>query len=384
LTCFIMPHDRSHEDLPLLLYSKSGKENAVATVARFEIGHTGFIDPNGHATQSLPAFALDSATLVPMYRAMVLTRLFDTKAVAMQRTGQLGTFASALGAEAIGVGLASAMRPEDLLLPSYRDHAAQLLRGVSMTEILLYWAGDERGSDFAVARHDFPNAIPIASQLCHAVGVAYACKLRSEPRVAVCMVGDGATSKGDFYEGMNLAGVWQAPLVLVISNNQWAISMPRSAQTAAATLAQKAIAAGIEGLQVDGNDIIAVRHVAQQALDKARSGGGPTLIEALSYRLGDHTTADDATRYRDAGVVQQQWLLEPIRRLRNYLVHLGAWDKDKEADLHTQCAARVAQAVQAFVNTPPPAASAMFDCLYAVLPRALEAQRAVALEQGDA
>ena len=356
----------------------------MATVARFEIGHTGFIDPQGVAIQPLPAFALDGAVMVPMYRAMLLTRLFDAKAVAMQRTGQLGTFASSLGAEAIGVGLASAMRPEDVLLPSYRDHAAQLLRGVSMTEVLLYWGGDERGSDFAVARHDFPNAIPIASQLCHAAGVAYACKLRGEPRVALCMVGDGATSKGDFYEGMNLAGVWQAPLVIVISNNQWAISMPRGAQTAASTLAQKAIAAGIEGLQVDGNDIIAVRHVAQQALDKARGGGGPTLIEALSYRLGDHTTADDATRYRDAGLVQQQWLLEPILRLRSYLVRLGAWDKDKEADLHKQCAALVDQAAQAFLNTPAPAASAMFDCLYATLPRALEAQRAMALEQGDA
>ncbi len=357
----------------------------MATVASFEIDHTGFIDPQGVATQPLPGFALDSAALVPMYRAMVLTRLFDAKAVAMQRTGQLGTFASSLGAEAIGVGLASVMRPEDVLLPSYRDHAAQLVRGVSMTEILLYWGGDERGSDFAVARHDFPNAIPIASQVCHAAGVALACKLRDTPRVAVCMVGDGATSKGDFYEGMNLAGVWQAPLVIVISNNQWAISMPRSAQTAASTLAQKAIAAGIEGRQVDGNDIIAVRHVAQQALDKARGGGGPTLIEALSYRLGDHTTADDATRYRDAGVVQQQWLLEPILRLRNYLVRLNAWDKEREAALHRDCAAQVDQAAQAFLKTPAPAASAMFDHLYATLPRALETQRAMAMavEQRD-
>ena len=135
---------------------------------------------------------------------------------------------------------------------------------------------------------------------------------------------------------------------------------------------------------MDGNDIIAVRQVAQQALDKARGGGGPTLIEALSYRLGDHTTADDATRYRDTGLVQQQWLLEPILRLRSYLVRLGAWDKDKEADLHKQCGALVDQAAQAFLNTPAPAASAMFDYLYATLPRALEAQRAMALEQGDA
>lgn len=353
----------------------------MVTVASFSISHTGFINPQGEATGPLPPLAADCAALTDMYRAMVLTRLFDKKAVALQRTGQLGTFPSAIGAEAIGVGLASAMRPEDILVPSYRDHAAQLLRGVSMAEILLYWGGDERGSDFAVPRHDFPNCVPIASQVCHAAGAAYACKLRREPRVAVCMAGDGATSKGDFYEGMNLAGVWQAPLVIVISNNQWAISLPRRAQTAAATLAQKAIAAGIEGVQVDGNDVTAVRHVAQQALDKARSGGGPTLIEAITYRLGDHTTADDASRYRDAAEVQQQWLREPVTRLRNYLARLGAWDKDREISLHQECAARVEQAVADFLQVPPPDADAMFDHLYAALPRSLEPQRAMARRQ---
>jgi pyruvate dehydrogenase E1 component alpha subunit len=353
----------------------------MVTVASFSISHIGFINPQGEAAGPLPPFATESAVLADMYRAMVLTRLFDKKAVALQRTGQLGTFPSAIGAEAIGVGLATVMRAEDVLVPSYRDHAAQLLRGVSMTEILLYWAGDERGSDFAIPRHDFPNCVPIASQVCHAAGAAYACKLRREPRVTVCMAGDGATSKGDFYEGMNLAGVWQAPLVIVISNNQWAISLPRRAQTAAATLAQKAIAAGIEGVQVDGNDVMAVRHVAQQALDKARSGGGPTLIEAITYRLGDHTTADDASRYRDAAEVQQQWLREPITRLRNYLVRLGAWDKDREISLHQECTARVEQAVANFLEIAPPNVDAMFDHLYAALPRTLEPQRAMARRQ---
>jgi pyruvate dehydrogenase E1 component alpha subunit len=313
-----------------------------------------------------------------MYRAMVLSRLFDRKAVALQRTGYLGTFASALGQEAIGVGLASAMRSDDVLLPSYRDHAAQLVRGVSMTEILLYWAGDERGSDFAIPRHDFPNCVPIASQVCHAAGAAYACKLRREPRVAVCIAGDGATSKGDFYEGLNLAGVWQAPLVLVINNNGWAISLPRSRQSAAQTLAQKAIAAGVDGEQVDGNDAVAMRYVVQRALDKARSGAGPSLIEAISYRLGDHTTSDDANRYRDAGDVQRQWALEPVLRLRSYLAGIGAWDKEREDALHRECVAAVEQAVQAFMATPAPQPAAMFEHLYAVLPHALLEQRAMA------
>jgi pyruvate dehydrogenase E1 component alpha subunit len=204
-------------------------------------------------------------------------------------------------------------------------------------------------------------------------------QLRREPRVAVCILGDGASSKGDFYEALNIAGVWRLPLVMVISNNQWAISVPRSIQSGAQTLAQKAIAAGIEGLQVDGNDVIAVRQVTQEALDKARGGGGATLIEALTYRLGDHTTADDATRYRDAQAVARQWALEPVLRLRNHLALHGAWDKDREEGLKRECTALIDQAVEAYLATPVPPPQAMFDHLYAALPAALAEQRAAAL-----
>ncbi len=351
----------------------------MSIVARFEIDYTRFLDPQGNPTQALPEWAQDPALLLRWYRAMLQTRLFDTKAIALQRTGKLGTFASALGQEAIGVGVASAMRAEDVLLPSYRDHAAQFVRGVTMLESLLYWSGDERGSDFAVPRHDFAIAVPIATQVCHAAGVAYAFKLRRQPRVAVCILGDGATSKGDFYEGMNLGGVWQAPLVLIVNNNQWAISVPRSTQSAAQTLAQKALAAGIEGHQVDGNDIIAVHQAARQAIDKARAGAGPTLIEALSYRLGDHTTADDATRYRDAETVQRYWAEEPVQRLRNYLVRLGLWSKEQEEQLIADCNQAINQAVEAYLAAPMPGVAAMFDYQYARLPEMLQAQRAQAL-----
>ncbi|MFZ5509602.1 MAG: pyruvate dehydrogenase (acetyl-transferring) E1 component subunit alpha [Pseudomonadota bacterium] len=351
----------------------------MTTVASFEIRYTQFLDPQGEPVQALPEFARDPAQLIRLYRAMVLTRSFDAKAIALQRTGKIGTFASALGQEAVGVGVASAMRPEDVFLPSYREHAAQFFRGVTMVESLLYWGGDERGSNFAAARHDFPNCVPIATQVCHAAGVAYAFKLRREPRVAVCICGDGGTSKGDFYEGMNVAGVWRLPLVMVANNNQWAISVPRSRQSAAQTLAQKAIAAGIEGRQIDGNDIIAVRHAVSEALDKARSGGGPTLIEALTYRLGDHTTADDATRYRDAEDVSKQWQLEPIARLRNHLARIGAWDKGKEEALLRECADEVNRAVEEYLAVPPPPPEAMFDHLYATLPAPLQEQRQQAL-----
>ena len=350
----------------------------MTTVARFEIDYTQFVNPEGEATQPLPDFAKEPAALIALYRAMLLARAFDAKAIALQRTGKIGTFASALGQEAVGVGVASAMRTDDVLVPSYRDHPAQFFRGVTMTESLLYWGGDERGSDFAVPRGDFANCVPIATQVAHATGAAYAFGLRHEPRVAVCMLGDGGTSRGDFYEALNMAGVWRVPMVTVVNNNQWAISVPRSLQSAAATLAQKAIAAGVDGRQVDGNDVIAVRYVVEAALDKARGGGGPALIEALTYRLGDHTTADDATRYRDAESVRQQWSFEPIGRLRNYLARIGAWDKDREEALQRECAERVNEAVEAYIATPPPTTDAMFDCLYATLPAVLEAQRAEA------
>ncbi|WP_207001916.1 pyruvate dehydrogenase (acetyl-transferring) E1 component subunit alpha [Trinickia mobilis] len=346
----------------------------MTTTASFHIGYTQYLGPDGEPVQPLPAFARDPAALVALYRAMVLTRAFDTKAVALQRTGKLGTFASSVGQEAIGVGVASAMQPGDVLFPSYRDHAAQLLRGVTMTESLLYWGGDERGSDFGVPRDDFPNCVPIGTQVCHAAGAAYAFMLRREPRVAVAIFGDGGTSKGDFYEAMNLAGVWRAPLVLVVNNNQWAISVPRSRQSAAQTLAQKAIAAGIDGLQVDGNDVIAVHHVVHAALAKARRGDGPTLIEALSYRLGDHTTADDATRYRDAELTNKQWEYEPLLRLRTYLMRANGWDKAQEEALAKTCHAEVEQAVEAYLAIPQPDVSAMFDHLFETLPAAMREQ----------
>lgn len=353
--------------------------DAMTTVATFAVEYFQFIDPQGNVTAPLPSFGNDGAALVAMYRAMNLTRVFDARAIALQRTGKLGTFASSLGQEAVSVGVASAMRAEDVLLPSYRDHGAQLLRGVSLVESLLYWGGDERGNDFAGARHDFPNCVPIGTQTLHAAGVAYALKLRAEPRVAVCMIGDGGTSRGDFYEAMNFAGVNALPVVFVINNNQWAISVPRHRQTAAETLAQKAIAAGIPGVQVDGNDIIAVRHTISEVLARAREGGGPSLVEALTYRLGDHTTADDATRYRDAEEVATHWKREPIARLRAYLLRQGLWDQAREEEWLRECTARVDAAVDAYFQIDPPRVEAMFDHLYASLPGSLLDQRVEAL-----
>jgi 2-oxoisovalerate dehydrogenase E1 component alpha subunit len=351
----------------------------MTVVAQFEIHHSRFLDEHGKAVEGLPAFARDPANLVALYRWMVLMRAYDAKAIALQRTGQLGTFASLLGKEAIEAGVGSAMAKDDVFLMTYRENGVQLMRGVTLKEMFLYWGGDERGSDYAGPRRDFPICITIAAHATHAVGVAYAMKLRREPRVAVCAIGDGATSKGDFYEGLNAAGAWKLPVVFVVTDNQWAISVPRAKQSAARTLAQKAIAAGIEGVQVDGNDIIAVRHAMDQALAKARSGGGPTLVEAITYRLSDHTTADDASRYRSPDELAEAWKREPVLRLRTYLTGLGAWNKAREDALLKECNEQVQAAAQAYLDTPPPTAEQMFDHLYATLPAALQKQRAAAL-----
>ena len=347
---------------------------ATNEVAQFHVRRECFLDADGSVHGDLPGFAQDRGEVVGLYEAMLVTRSFDEKAVALQRTGRLGTFASSLGQEAVGVGVASAMQSDDVLVPSFRDQGAQLWRGVSMEELLLYWGGDERGSDFAGPREDFPVSIPVASHLLHAAGVALAFKLRGEQRSAVCVFGDGATSKGDFYEALNLAGVWRLPVIFVVSNNRWAISVPREAQTAAATLAQKAIAAGMEGVQVDGNDVFAVRHVVEAAL--ARAATAPTLVEALTYRLGDHTTADDASRYRDDAQVSQHWKLEPVARLKRYLTEHLDWSKDEEEALLAATRERVEEAARRYLETQALPATAMFDHLYAQLPAGAAAQRA--------
>jgi pyruvate dehydrogenase E1 component alpha subunit len=351
----------------------------MSVVAKFEIHYTQFLDEHGNAVAPLPDFARNPEDLLPLYRWMTLMRAYDAKAIALQRTGQLGTFASMLGNEAVDAGVGSAMTKDDVFLMTYRENGAQLMRGVKLEELFLYWGGDERGSDFAAARGDFPVCITIGAHVTHAVGAAYAIKLRREPRAAVCTFGDGATSKGDFYEGLNAAGVWQLPVVFVATNNQWAISVPRRGQSAAQTLAQKAIAAGIEGLQVDGNDVIAVRHAMDRALAKARGGGGPTLVEALTYRLSDHTTADDASRYRNPDELAEAWKREPILRLRTYLTNAGVWDKAREDALLRECNDQVQAAAQTYLDRPPPTVGQMFDHLYARPPAALQKQRAQAV-----
>ena len=341
----------------------------------FEIEFQQFFDKGGNVVRPLPSFAQNARELIPLYSAMLKTRIFDEKAVALQRTGRLGTYASSLGQEAVGVGIAATMRVDDVFLPSFREQSAMLMRGVSMEELLLYWGGDERGSNFLEARADFPICIPVASHFPHATGVAFAIKYEKKDVVAVAVAGDGATSKGDFYEAINAAGIWRLPVVFVVINNQWAISVPRSKQTAAKTLAQKAVAAGIEGIQVDGNDVVAMRDVVSHALKRARNGKGPSLIEAVTYRLSDHTTADDASRYRNDEEVSQHWKSDPMGRLRKYLEANNVWDHKLEEVERAKISELVEAAIKNYLNTPPQDETSIFDHLFAELPPALQKQR---------
>ena len=350
-------------------------------VARFEICYQQTLDQRAKLCAPLPEFTNDHEYLIALYRTMVLTRIFDQKAIALQRIGKLGTYPPSYGQEAIATAIGHTMQEKDVFLPYYRDHATQIQRNVQMSEILTYWGGDERGSNFAHNKHDFPICVPIASQCLHAAGVAFAFKYKKSSAVAVVSIGDGGTSEGDFYEALNVAGVWNLPLVFVINNNQWAISVNIAEQTSASTLAQKAIAAGVAGVQVDGNDLLATHQVINDALHKARTGGGPTVIEALTYRLSDHTTADDATRYQPSLEVKDAHKLEPIARFKSFLEQHIAWNEAQEQALISSCSDEVDKAVEKYLQQTPQPISSAFDYHYSYLPDYLIEQRAEAIEE---
>ncbi len=360
---------------------------AMTVAAQFEIEFLQYLDADGRPLRDdLPADAANPRRLVELFKRMLYVRTFDSKAIALQRTGKLGTYAACLGHEASHVGIGASMKDGDVFAPSYREYGALFERGVRPRDVLLYWGGDERGNDFprdTPAGIDFPFCVPISTQCLHAAGAALAFKLQNKPQVAVAVCGDGGSSKTDFYAALNSAGAYKLPLILCVVNNGWAISVPRSAQTGAQTLAQKGIAGGLHCLQVDGNDMIAVLEAMRQARERALAGEGGTVIEFLTYRLSDHTTADDARRYRDDAEVKAAWAREPMHRLRNYLVAQGAWDQAQEDAWKADCAARVDEEVNAYLATPVQPVEAMFDYLYADPPPELLSQRAavLALEQ---
>ncbi|MEJ5365715.1 MAG: pyruvate dehydrogenase (acetyl-transferring) E1 component subunit alpha [Desulfosoma sp.] len=286
--------------------------------------------------------------LLKLYRFMVLGRRFDEKMLQLQRQGRIGTFAPIKGQEASQLGAVAALEPRDWMVPCFRETAAQLWRGTAMESVLLYFGGYDEGGRIADDQRDLPVAIPVASQLLHAVGLAWAAKYRRTDEVAMTFFGDGATSEGDFHEALNFAAVYQTPTVFVCQNNQWAISIPRSKQTRSRTLAQKALAYELPGIQVDGNDVLAVYVAAKEAVERARAGGGPTLIECVTYRMAMHTTADDPSRYRSEEEVQEWARKDPIVRFEKYLTEKGLLNAAKIEEIASAADASIQEAVKRY------------------------------------
>src|SRR5437899_3257687 len=335
---------------------------------QFAIEHLSILDSDGNLDASLePAISPDD--LRRLYRAMLLGRRLDERMLRLQRQGRIGTFAPIKGQEASQIGTVFTLRTTDWMVPSFRETAAMLWRGWPIEKILLLFAGYLEGGQPAPEQRDLPITIPVATQLPHAVGLAYAAQYRGDDVVVMAYFGDGATSEGDFHEALNFAGVWHVPVVFVCQNNQWAISVPLKKQTHSRTIAQKALAYGIPGLQVDGHDVLAVYAPSREAADRARGGDGPTLIECVTYRLGVHTTADDPTKYRATEEVAAWEKKDPLTRFTAYLKKKRLLDEGLEDEVDKEIAA----AIHRFEALGPAQPLTMFEHVYAELPPHLEA-----------
>lgn len=331
------------------------------------------LTPSGDLTSPAP---MDIGLTKRLYRAMVFARAYDRKCTALQKQGRLATYSPFHGQEAAQVGSAAALRADDWLVGSYRDGAAMWMQGYPMELLIAGRTGDERGGSPPAPVPVLPPSITVGGHMLHAVGLAWAARLLGEDRISITYFGDGATSEGDFHEAMNFAGVFGVGTVFLCQNNGWAISMPTSGQTASETIAQKAVAYGFPGVQVDGNDIYAVYEATIEAADRARGGGGPTLIEALTYRLGPHTTADDPSRYREEEESAEWMRRDPLERVRLFLSERDAWTAEEQESIEAAAAAGVEDAVETAESLPPPAPSDLFDAMFAEVPPHLAEQRA--------
>jgi pyruvate dehydrogenase E1 component alpha subunit len=312
---------------------------------------------------------------------MQLGRAFSNKIIALQRQGRATTFGSLVGQEATAVGLAAPMQPQDWLATSYREIASLFVRGVPLPTITYSFRGYT--PPYSRESRCLPIQIVIGTQMLHAVGLAMAAKICGDPIVAVGVCGDGATSEGDFNEALNFAGVYQAPVVLLVQNNGWAISVPRHRQSAAPTFATRGLGFGIPSKLVDGNDILAVYDVMHQAIENARSGHGPTLVETLTYRIGAHTTADDPTRYRDAAEIEAWRAKDPITRFQRFLMKRNLLDEQQDQQLVASVEEEINEAVREAEAMPPPDPDSFFDWTYDSLSPRLQEQCSDLLHYAD-
>jgi pyruvate dehydrogenase E1 component alpha subunit len=335
----------------------------------YNVEYLSILDEKGKLDEKLEP-DIPKEILLNLHRAMLLGRRFDERLLSLQRQGRIGTFAPVTGQEAAQLGTAALLRPADWFVPSFRETAAELWRGRTMESVILAFGGFSEGAKSEEKLNNFPVSVPVASQILHAVGIAWAIKYRQKDDVVMTFFGDGGTSEGDFHEGMNLAGVYQAPVIFVCQNNQWAISVPRSKQTHSKTLAQKALAYDIPGIQVDGNDVLAVYFAAHEAVQRARSGGGPTMIECITYRMMMHTTADDPKRYRTEKEVEVWKKRDPLSRFQKYLKYKGLLSDDQieslEEEIKTEIQGAVDHAEDQMKGGGDPLD--MFEHTYAELP----------------
>ncbi|MBR9699488.1 pyruvate dehydrogenase (acetyl-transferring) E1 component subunit alpha [Candidatus Woesearchaeota archaeon] len=340
-----------------------------------DVPYTSFLDIDGNLKEGAPQLSHDD--LKTIYWHMNLGRICNAKILSMQKQGRIGTYASTLGQEGCQAALAHAIKDNDniWLVPSFRESVATIARGYPMEQLMRYWGGFEIGSNQTREFKVMPVNIPIASQLNHAAGIAISMKFKGEKGAAIGFVGDGGTSEGEFAEAMNFVGEFKAPAVFVCQNNQYAISVPRKKQTAASTIAQKATAFGFEGVQVDGNDVFACYKIIKDAIEKAMNGGGPTFVEAITYRLDNHTTADDWHKYRTEEEVNEWKKKDPIERLKKHMMQIGCWDDQHEQHMLEDAKKKVEEAAKAYEGTPKPKVEEIFDHLYAKLPYHIQEQK---------
>jgi len=340
-----------------------------------EIERLSILDEHGNFDEKLGKGLIPDADLLKLYEAMVSCRHLDEVAFKLQRSGRMGTYPQNMGQEATSLGAAYALNKDDWLVTCYRENCGLFWRGVPMEAILLHWMGDERGNAMPRPHYATPIAVPIGTQMLHATGLAWAAKYRGEKQIACTFFGDGATSEGDFHEACNFAANLDIPVIFVCQNNFWAISVPGKIQCSAPTVAQRGLAYGMPCLQVDGNDLFATVKAMRDAAEYARTNGKPYFIEMVTYRLGDHTTADDARRYRDQAEVDAWKAKDPIIRLRKHLEKTKLWDAKKEEALAAKVEADVAAAVARAENIEAPHASDFFNAMYEEIPADLARQR---------
>ncbi|BCJ85468.1 pyruvate dehydrogenase (acetyl-transferring) E1 component subunit alpha [Effusibacillus dendaii] len=342
--------------------------------ADFGVSMYQILAEDGSVRGDLPELSDDK--LIEFYKWMLLTRLYDQRAFNLQRQGRIGTYAPFSGQEAAQIGSFAALKNTDWLATSYREMAGLIYHGLPMEHALLYSMGHPDGGKMPTNLNVLPVQIIIAGQVLHAVGAGLASKLRGESNIAVTYYGDGASSQGDVHEAMNFAAVYKAPVIFFCQNNHWAISVPVSKQMATPTIAQKAVAYGMEGIRVDGNDVLAVYSAMKYAADRARSGEGPTLIEAVTYRLGSHTTADDPTRYRNETELKEwQEKRDPLIRFRIFLENKGIWNEQQENEWREEAKQKIDAAVEKAESHPKAEPSSFFDHVYADLTGPLAEQK---------